>query len=34
MNIGSLINLVKSGGNPQQMVCNMLEGMANNNPVA
>lgn len=32
-NINMLINLIKSGGNPQNMAMQMLQGMGGNNPI-
>ncbi len=33
-NIGMLIQLLKNGGNPQQMAMSMLQQMGTNNPIA
>lgn len=33
-NIGALIQLLKTGGNPQQMAMNMLQQIGGNNPIA
>lgn len=34
MNPMQLIGMIKNGGNPQQMIMNMLQNMGGNNPMA